>query len=152
MTVHQDVEASSERELDDMNSMRKEIHINTSTDSMDIYGYIDRANNEQTSLVMIEYRRNSEAQFDLAYTDIEGQEILTAFDSCSDTTLIHKELVNEGKVKVVNTQDSSNIKGIGGTAKGKVVEIYLTNRYGTKIKINAAVVDEIATIKNKDKT
>ena len=133
-----------------MNSMRKEIHINTNTDSMDIYRHIDRANNEQTSLVMIEDRRNSEAQFDLAYTDIEGQEILTAFDSCSDTTLIHKELVNEGKVEVISTQDNSNIKGIGGTAKGKVVEIDLTNRYGTKIRINAAVVDEIATIKKKD--
>ena len=65
----------------------------------------------------MEDRRNSEAQFDLAYADIAGEEILTAFDSCSDTTLIHEELVNEGKVKVINTQDSSNIKGIGGTAK-----------------------------------
>ena len=80
MTVDQDVEANSEKELDDMNSMRKEIHINTSTDSMDIYGYTDRANNEQTSLVMIEDRRNSETQFDLAYADIKGQEILTAFE------------------------------------------------------------------------
>ena len=52
---------------------------------------------------MIEDRRHSEAQFDLAYTDIEGQEVLTAFDSCSDKTLIHKELINEGKVKVINT-------------------------------------------------
>ena len=151
MTVTQDVETSSERELDDMNDMRKEIHINTSTDTMDIFGYTGRDNTEQTSLVIIEDRRNSEAQFDLAYTDIEGQEILTAFDSCSDTTLIHKELVSEGKVKVIDTQDSSNIKGIGGTAKGKVVTMDLTNRYGTKIRINAAVVDEIATIKKKDK-
>ena len=66
--------------------------------------------------------------------------------------MIHKELVSEGKVKVIDTQDSSNIKGIGGTAKGKVVTMDLTNRYGTKIRINAAVVDEIATIKKKDKT
>ena len=66
-----------------------------------------------------------------------------------DTTLIHKELVDEGKVKVVSTQNNSNIKGIGGTAKGKVVELHLTNRYGTKIKITAAVVDQIATIKKK---
>ena len=65
--------------------------------------------------------------------------------------MIHKELVNEGKVNVVNTQDNSNIKGIGGTAKGKVVELYLTNRYGTEIQITAAVVDQIATIKKKDK-
>ena len=65
--------------------------------------------------------------------------------------MIHKELVNEGKVKVIKTQDNSNIKGIGGTAKGKVVELFLTNRYGTEIKITAAVVDQIATIKKKDK-
>ena len=144
-------QSHNDSELDDMNSIHKEIHINTSTDSLDIYGYIDRANKEQTSLVMVEDRRNSEAQFDLAYTDIEGQEILTAFDSCSDTILIHRELVDGGKVKVVSTQNNSNIKGIGGTAKGKVVELHLTNRDGTTIKINAAVVDQIATIKKKDK-
>ena len=135
MTVNEDVETSSERELDDMNDMRKEIHINTSTDTMDIFGYTN--NTEQTSLVVVEDRRNSEAQFDLAYADIEGQEILTAFDSCSDTTLIHKELVNEGKIKVIDTLDSSNIKGIGGTAKGKVVTMDLTNRDGTTVRINA---------------
>ena len=76
---------------------------------------------------------------------------MTAFDSCSNTTLIHKELINEGKVKVIKTQNSSNIKGIGGTAKGKVVTMDLTNRYGTRIRNNASVVDEIATIKKKDK-
>ena len=151
MTVNEDVESSSEKELDDMNDMRKEIHINTSTDTMDIFGYTNMDDTEQTTLVIVEDRRNNEAQFDLAYVDIDGEEILTAFDSCSDTTLIHKELVNEGKVKVIKTQDSSNIKGIGGTAKGKVVTMDLTNRYGTRIRINASVVDEIATIKKKDK-
>ena len=39
MTVHQDVETSSERELDDLNDMRKEIHINISTDSMEFLLY-----------------------------------------------------------------------------------------------------------------
>ena len=48
MTVTQDVETSSERELDDMNDMRKEIHINTSTDTMDIFGYTGTNNTEQT--------------------------------------------------------------------------------------------------------
>ena len=66
--------------------------------------------------------------------------------------MIHKELINEGKVEVIKTEESSNIKGIGGTAKGKVVEIEVTNRYGTRVRIKASVVDEIATIKKKDKT
>ena len=78
-------------------------------------------------------------------------EILTAFDSCSNTTLVHKELVDEGRINVIKTQDSSNIKGIGGTTKGKVVTMDLTNRHGTRIRINASVVDEIATLKKKDK-
>ena len=59
---------------------------------------------------------------------------MTAFDSCSDTTLIHKELIDGGKVNVVSTQNNSNIKGIGGTAKGKVVELHLTNRDKDKDK------------------
>ena len=33
----------------------------------------------------------------------------------------------------------------------QVVELYLTNRYGTKIRITAAVFDQIATINKKDK-
>ena len=35
MTVDEEVESSSEKELDEMNSMRKEIHIKASTDTMD---------------------------------------------------------------------------------------------------------------------
>ena len=58
------------------------------------------------------------AQFDLAYVDVDGEEVLAAFDSCSSTTLIHRELVDEGRIKVIKTQDKSDIKGIGGTAKG----------------------------------
>ena len=145
------MESSSEKELDDMNDTRKEIHIKRSTDTMDIFGYTDQDGPEQTALVVVEDRRNNEAQFDLAYVDVDGEEILTAFDSCSNTTLIHKELIEEGKVKVMKTQDSSNIKGIGGTAKGKVVSMDITNRYGTRARINASVVNEIATIKKKDK-
>ena len=148
MTVDEEVESSSEKELDEMNSMRKEIHIKASTDTMDFFGYTNT--NEQTTLVVVEDRRNNEAQFDLAYVDVDGEEILTAFDSCSNTTLIHKDLVNEDRVKVLKTEESSNIKGIGGTAKGKVVEFEITNRYGTRARIKASVVDEITTIKNKD--
>ena len=119
---------------------------------MDTLEFFDHMNTqEHTTLVVVEDRRNNEAQFDLAYTDIDGEEILTAFDSCSNTTLIHKELINEGKVQVLKTEERSSIKGIGGTAKGKVVEFEFTNRYGTRARIKASVVDEITTIKNKDK-
>ena len=79
MTVDEDVESSSEKELDEMNSMRKEIHIKASTDTMDFFGYTN--NNEQTTLVVVEDRRNNEAQFDLSYVDVNGEEILTPFDS-----------------------------------------------------------------------
>ena len=132
-----------------MNSMRKEIHIKASMDTMDFFGYTNT--NEQTTLVVVEDRRNNEAQFDLAYVDVDGEEILTAFDSCSNTTLIHKDLVNENKVKVLKTEENSNIKGIGGTAKGKVVEFEITNRSGVRAKIKASVVNEITTIRKKDK-
>ena len=74
MTVDEEVESSSEKELDDMNDTRKEIHIKTSTDTMDIFGYTNTDDTEQTSLVIVEDRRNNEAQFDLAYVDIAGEE------------------------------------------------------------------------------
>ena len=151
MTVDDEVESRSEEELDDMNDTNKEIHIKRSTDTLDIFGYTNLDASGQVALVTVEDRRGNEAQFDLAYADIDGEEILTAFDSCSNTTLIHKELIEEGKVKVMKTQDSSNIKGIGGTEKGKVVSMDITNRYGTRIRINASVVNEIAIIKKKDK-
>ena len=64
--------------------------------------------------------------------------------------MIHKELINEGKVQVLKTEERSSIKGIGGTAKGKVVEFEITNRYGTRARIKASVVDEITTIKDQD--
>ena len=61
MTVDEEVESSSEKELDDMNDTRKEIHIKRSTDTMDIFGYTDPDDTEQTALVMVEDRRNNEA-------------------------------------------------------------------------------------------
>ena len=142
-----EAESRSEEEPDDMNDACKEIHLKRSADTTDIFGYTNLDESGQVALVVVEDRRNNEAQFDLAY----GEEILAAFDSCSSTTLIHRELVDEGRIKVIKPQDNSNIKGIGGTTKGKVVTMDLTNRYGTRIRINASVVDEIATLKKKDK-
>ena len=91
------------------------------------------------------------AQFDLAYIDLGGHEILAAFDSCSSTTLIHRELTEEGGMQVERTTENSKIAGIGGTTDGKVVSLILSGRDGRQIKINASIVDEIATIKKKDK-
>ena len=147
--MNDEAETRSERELDDMNDVRKEVHLNNSTDTLDIFGYLKDP--EQVTLVTVEDRRNNTAHFDLAYIDVDGEEILGAYDSCSSTSLIHKELVEEGKIVVKETTDDSNIKGIGGMAKGKVVTTEITNRYGTRIRINASVVDEIATLKKKDK-
>ena len=118
---------------DDMNDARKEIHLKRGTDTTDIFGYMNLNESGQVALVVVEDRRNNVAQFDLAYIDVDGEEILAAFDSCSSTTLIHRELVDEERIEVIKTQDNSNIKGIGGMTKGKVVTMDLTNRFGTRI-------------------
>ena len=43
----------------------------------------------QVTLGITEDRRNNIYQFDLAYIDVGGEEVLAAFDSCSTATLIH---------------------------------------------------------------
>ena len=101
MIVDEEVESNSEKELDEMNSVRKEIQIKTNQDPLPFFEKMDTQ--EHTALVVVEDRRDNEAQFDLAYTNIDNEEILTAFDSCSNTTLIHKDLVNEGKIQVLKT-------------------------------------------------
>ena len=83
-------ESRSERELDDMNDARKEIHLKRSADTTDIFGYTNLDESGQVALVVVEDRRNNVAQFDLAYIDVDGEEILATFDSCSSTTLIHR--------------------------------------------------------------
>ena len=135
-----------------MNDARKEIHLKIGADTSDIFGYMNGDESEQVALAVVEDRRNDSAQFDLAYIDVDGQEILAAFDSCSSTTLIHRELTEEEKIKVEETKDGSKISGIGGVTKGRVVSLELSNKSGTRIKISASVVDEIATLKKKNKT
>ena len=64
------------------------------------------------------------------------------------TTLIHRELVDEGKLNVTETTNNSKINGIGGIARGKVVELELESRNKEKsIVITATVVDEIMNMK-----
>ena len=84
------------------------------------------------------------SQFDVAYIDVSGQEVLAAFDSCSTSTLILRELIDEGKLEVKKTSSNSNITGIGGVAKGKVVEVKLYSRNKEmSIVMDAIVVKEI---------
>ena len=146
-----ETESRGKEELDDMNEVRKKIHLKAGADTTDIFGYMNKNESEEVALAVVEDRRNNTAQFDLAYIDVDGQEILAAFDSCSSTTLIHRELTEEEKIKVEKTNDDSKINGIGGMASGKVVSLILADKDGRKIKVNASVVDEIATLKKKDK-
>ena len=128
---------------------QKEIHLKQGTDITNIFGYQNTTVNgnngretNQVTLGITEDRRKNISQFDLAYIDVGGEEVLAAFDSCSTATLIHRELIDEGKLKVTETSSSSNINGIGGVAKGKVVEIKLESRNKDKsIVINTTVVD-----------
>ena len=82
----------------------------------------------------------------MAYTNIDGEKVLTTFDNCSNATLILEDLIKEERIKVLHTEESSNIEGIGGAAKGKVVEFEISNRFGKRIRIKASVVDKIAFV------
>ena len=95
MQVSEDTESNSEKVLGDLSLVRKEIQINTGQDPAEIFG-----ETEHTTLLVVEDRRNNEAQFDLAYTNIDGKKILTTFDNCSNTTLIHKDLIHVLKLGI----------------------------------------------------
>ena len=85
-------ESRREKELDDISDARKQIHLKRGADTSDIFGYIRNHEPEEVALAVVEDRRQNLAQFDLAYIDVNGHEILAAFDSCSSTTLIEREL------------------------------------------------------------
>ena len=143
-------ESRRKEELDDISNARKQIHLKRGADTSDIFGYIRRHESEEVALAVIEDRRQNLAQFDLAYIDVDGHEILAAFDSCSSTTLIERELSESDKIQFERTDEESKIAGIGGSTEGAVVSLVLTSRSGHQIRINASIVDEIATIKKKD--
>ena len=158
MAMAEETESKGRAELNDMNDARKEIHLKKGTDTSDIFRYQDTdiyesstEGPEQVALAIIEDRRKNLSQFDLAYIDVGGEEVLAAFDTCSTATLIHRELIDEGKVKVAETEDDTEINGIVGIAKGRIVELELENRFGTKtIIVKATVVDEITTLREKN--
>ena len=89
MMMAEESESRGREELDDMNDARKEIHLKRGTDTSDIFGYMSKDESEQVAVEVVEDRTNNVAQFDLAYIDVNGQEVLAAFDTCSSTTLIH---------------------------------------------------------------
>ena len=151
MMMADESESRGEKELNDMNDARKQIHLKRGADTSNIFGYINANDSEQVALAVVEDRRDNMAQFDLAYIDIDGHEILAAFDSCSSTTLIERELTEEGDIQLERTDEKSKIAGIGGTADGKVVSLVLSGRDGRQIRINASIVEEIATIKRRIK-
>merc|ERR1711872_732612 len=142
MQVGEDTESTTEKLMENFNSVRKEIQINTEQDLVEVFNDIE----QNTTLLVVEDRRNNKAQFDLAYTNIDGEKVLTTFDNCSNATLILEDLIKEERIKVLHTEESSNIKGIGGAAKGKVVEFEISNRFGKRIRIKASVVDKIAFV------
>merc|ERR1712163_12291 len=142
MQVGEDTESTSEKLMENFISVRKEIQINTEQGLAEVFNNIE----QHTTLLVVEDRRNNKAQFDLAYTNIDGEKVLTTFDNCSNVTLILEDLIKEGRIKVLHTEESSNIEGIGGAAKGKVVEFEISNRFGKRIRIKASVVDKIAFV------
>ena len=103
------------------------------------------------TLGVTEDRRENTSQFDLAYVDVSGQKVLTAFDNASTATLLLRELVEEGKIEIKETFNRSKINGIGGAARGELVEVKVYSRNKERsIVITAAVVDDIMQLPSKD--
>ena len=65
---------------------------------------------EQVTLGVTEYRRKNTSQFDLGYIDVGGQEVLAAFDSFSTATLLIRQLIEEKKLEIKKTSNSSKKK------------------------------------------
>ena len=107
MQVGKNTESISEEIQENLNTVRKEIQINTEQGLAKVLNDIE----QNTTLVVVEDRRNNKAQFDLAYTNIDGEKVLTTFDNCSNVTLILEELIKEKRIKVLHTEESSNIEG-----------------------------------------
>ena len=106
-----------------------------------------------TSDYHVEDIRKSEVQFDFAY--IRGENrcgILAIFDNASSTTLILRELIENGTVRAKYTNDRQLAKGTGNISKSAdVAEVVLTRTDGKTIKVHALVVDNIMDTEIKSK-
>ena len=125
ITVPEEAETRGAAVLNDMIQTCKEIHLKQRSDMNKIFGYhnttLSKDNvgeTEQVTLGVTEDRRENTSQFDLAYIDVSGQEVLAAFDSYSTETSLLRELIEEGKLEIKKTPNSSKINGIGGVARG----------------------------------
>ena len=126
MTVTEETETKGAAVLNNMIQTRKEIHLKQGSNITKIFGYQSTKLNEadvevieQVTLGVTEDRRKNMSQFDLADIDVSGEEVLAAFDSCSTSTLIHRELIDEGKLEVTKTSSNSNINGIRRSGQRK---------------------------------
>ena len=105
MMMADESESRGEEELNDINDARKMIHLKRGADTSNIFGYMSETVPEQVALAVVEDRRYNTAHFDLAYIDVHGNEVLAAFDSCSSTTLIERELTEEGDIQLERTTE-----------------------------------------------
>ena len=101
----------------------------------------------------VEDRRRSEVQFDFA--EIQGENgcsFLAMFDTASNTTLILRELIENGTVRAEYTNDRQLVKGTGNISESAdVAEVVLTRTDGKTIKVHALVVDNIVNTEIKSK-
>ena len=70
MMMADETESRGKEELDDMNEVRKKIHLKAGADTTDIFGYMNKNESEEVALAVVEDRRNNMAQVDLAYIDV----------------------------------------------------------------------------------
>ena len=85
----------------------------------------------------MEDRRKSDVQFDFAFIRGEnGYGILTVFDNASSTTLILRELIENGTVRAKYTKDVQMVKGTGSGAGNyaDVAEVVLNRTDGKTVK------------------
>ena len=93
-----------------MDYIRKGIHMkygSGSHDLNDILSYFPDAQqsskeigNEQVTLGItnhVEDRKGNTVQFDLAYVKVDEEKVLTVFDNTSTTTLLLRDLIEDGK-------------------------------------------------------
>ena len=108
ITVPEKTEQECTAILNDMGQTHRGIHLKHRSDMGNIFACYrtllsknnNEEENEQVTLGIKEDTRENTSQFDLAYVKISGQKVLTAFDNASTSTLLHCELVEEGKIEI----------------------------------------------------
>ena len=99
----------------------------------------------------MEDRRGNTVQVDPAYGKVNKEKVLIVFDNASTITLHLQDLTEDGKINIVQTTNTSKVKGIGGAANAEAVEIILHTRNKERsIIVTAAIVDEIMVLPPKE--